>query len=314
MTNAQGPPDGTDGRLPSGDLRVPPLKASSRARVTKPTASALLASAVLLVIVLSPAGSDELVLATTTSTYDSGLLDHILPDFESRHGVEVKVIAAGTGQALRLGRAGDADVLLVHAPEEELAFVESGHGLYRRAVMYNEFIIVGPPDDPAEVDGQGSATDALRLISERQATFCSRGDDSGTHARERALWAEAGLSYSRIASRESSDWYMSLGQGMGDTLRMASDLGGYALTDEGTFYALEGELDLDVHVSQAEGLRNQYSVVPVDGSRHNGVGQELAEAFASWMVSQRVQAMIDGYTREGRVLFHANAGEGSDGQ
>jgi tungstate transport system substrate-binding protein len=252
----------------------------------------------------------ELVLATTTSTYDSGLLDHIVPVFEEEFGVRVKVVATGTGQALRLGEAGDADVLMVHSPPAEIEFVEEGHGLFRVAVMHNEFILVGPTDDPAGIKDQPTAALALEAIFDTKSTFCSRGDDSGTYKKERSLWARTDVSYDKVSSREHSDWYLSLGQGMGDTLRMASDIGAYTLTDDGTFYALLDELDLEVLNSGDEELVNPYSVIPVNGSRHSNVEQDLAEAFADWMVSDEVQEMIANYTKDGRTLFIADALEG----
>lgn len=278
-------------------------------RTAPPIGLAVLVVVILVSVPLDPGSSGTLVLATTTSTYDSGLLDQIVQDFEHRYDCDVKVIAVGTGQALRLGEAGDADVLLVHAPDQEMEFVDAGHGLYRRQVMYNGFVIVGPRDDPAGVADASNVTIALERIVARKAVFCSRGDDSGTHSRERALWDDAGYEYDEISSQGNSDWYLSLGKGMGDTLRMASDIGGYALSDEGTFYAIEEDLELVVLVSGGVELRNQYSVIPVDGSEHGNVDEGLAADFADWIVSQKVQGMIDGYTKNGRTLFRANAGE-----
>jgi tungstate transport system substrate-binding protein len=270
--------------------------------------------AIVIVTILIVASMDlgeprELVLATTTSTYDSGLLDHILADYESSHDVRVKVVAVGSGQALRLGLDGDADVLLVHSPSEEVRFVEQGYGLFRQPVMYNEFVIVGPMSDPAGVADHENVADALNDIERSRQTFCSRGDDSGTHARERSMWVEAGFDYDDLTSRGNSEWYLSLGQGMGDTLRMASDLGGYTLTDAGTFFSIEGELDLVILLSDADELQNQYSVIPVNGSNHPSVNQEMAVEFASWMMSSSTQSMIDAYTRDGKSLFTANAME-----
>jgi len=269
---------------------------------------------VAAVLLMGPGddGQEELVMATTTSTYDSGLLDVLVPEFEKETGIEVKVIAVGTGQALRLGEAGDADVLLVHAPDQEIEFVEAGHGIYRWQVMYNNFFIVGPASDPAGIEGLTDAGEAMRRIHDNRSAFCSRGDDSGTHSRERTLWAAAGIDYADVSDESNSDWYLSLGQGMGDTLRTASDMEAYTLTDEGTFYAILTELDLDV-LSQGDAvLRNQYSVIPVDGSSHGRVNQKAAERFAEWIVSDEVQAMIDGYKKDGRALFIANAKEDQD--
>jgi len=249
----------------------------------------------------------ELVLATTTSTYDSGLLDHIIPEFMERYDVRVKVVATGTGQALRLGEAGDADVLLVHSPSAEIAFVEEGHGLERVAVMHNEYVLVGPANDPAGIRDQSTAAQALEAIFQTRSTFCSRGDDSGTDKMEHSLWALTDVPYGTISSREQSGWYLSLGQGMGDTLRTASEMGAYTLTDDGTFYALMDDLDLEVLNSGDKTLENLYSVIPVTGSRHPNVEEDLAMKFADWIVSEEIQEMIDTYTRDGRTLFSANA-------
>lgn len=264
----------------------------------------------VVAMVMSDAGTGpkgELVLATTTSTYDSGLLDHIIPVFEEEFNVRVKVVATGTGQALRLGEAGDADVLLVHSPPAEMEFVEEGHGLYRAAVMHNEFVMVGPTDDPAGIKDLPTAALALKAIFETRSTFCSRGDDSGTHKKERTLWTLTDVSYDTVSSRENSDWYLSLGQGMGDTLRMASDMEAYALTDDGTFYALLDKLDLKVLDSGDEELVNPYSVIPINGSRHPNVEEDLAKKFSDWIVSVEIQEMIDAYTRDGKTLFTADA-------
>jgi len=249
-----------------------------------------------------------LLLATTTSTYDSGLLDHILPDFEAKHDCEVKVTAVGTGQALEMGKNGDADVLLVHSRTREEAFVADGYGLYRRDVMYNQFVIVGPITDPAGIAGGTDAEAALRAIKAAGATFCSRGDDSGTHGKERAVWEAAGYDYTGISDKSNSSWYMSLGAGMGDTLRTAHELGAYTLADEGTFYAMEGELDLVILVRGDGVLFNQYGAMPVNPDGHQNVNSEMGQAFAEWITSAPVQEMIDGYVRNGHQLFTANAG------
>jgi tungstate transport system substrate-binding protein len=256
-----------------------------------------------------PGPKDELVLATTTSTYDSGLLDHIVPLFEEEYDVRVKVVATGTGQALRLGEAGDADVLLVHSPPAEIEFVKKGHGLDRVAVMHNQFVLVGPADDPAGVRDQPTAALAMEAIFRTRSTFCSRGDDSGTDRKERSLWELTTVSDGTVSSRENSDWYLSLGQGMGDTLRTASDMGAYTLTDDGTYYALADDLDLEVLSSGDEELVNPYSVIPVTNDHHANVEVDLAMKFADWIVSEEIQEKIDTYTRDGRTLFIANAVE-----
>jgi tungstate transport system substrate-binding protein len=273
----------------------------------------VVAISLILAVVLSipgGKGEGELVLATTTSTYDSGLLDHIIPVFEKEHDVRVKVVATGTGQALRLGEAGDADVLMVHSPPAEIQFIEGGYGLYRVAVMHNEFVLVGPSKDPADIKGKATAAEALEAIFTSRATFCSRGDDSGTHNKERALWAMTDVPYGTVSSHEHSDWYLSLGQGMGDTLRTASQKGAYTLTDDGTYYALLDELDLEIlNVGDAQ-LMNPYHVIPVNGTMHANVEEELAKAFADWIVTPAVQGMINDYTRDGQTLFTADALQG----
>ncbi len=247
---------------------------------------------------------DELVLATTTSTYDSGLLDEIIPHFEEEHEVSVKIMAMGTGQAIELGKRGDADVLLVHAPEREEKFVDDGHGEYRYEVMYNQFVIVGPENDPAGSNGLSDTDEALNRIYENESMFCSRGDDSGTHFKEIELWENAGFDYEDQIDVPDSDWYNSLGQGMGDTLRFADERNSYTLTDEGTYIAMKNEInDLDRHVEGDEALINQYGVIPVNQARQ----LDLAEEFAEWIITDEVQEMIDNYTVEEKKLFTANA-------
>ncbi|MFW6047749.1 MAG: substrate-binding domain-containing protein [Candidatus Natronoplasma sp.] len=247
---------------------------------------------------------DELMLATTTSTYDSGLLDEIIPYFEEEHDVDVKITAVGTGQALEMGKRGDADVLLVHAPDIEEEFVKDGYGRYRYDVMYNEFVIVGPEEDPAGLNGLTDTDEAFNRIYDNQSTFSSRGDGSGTHVKEMELWESAGFDYDNQIDDPDSGWYNSLGQGMGDTLRFADEKDSYTLTDEGTYISMQQEIDdLDIHVRGDEALFNQYGVIAVDGARD----PELAEGFAEWIISKDVQDMIDNYTIDGKKVFTANA-------
>lgn len=250
---------------------------------------------------------NELVLATTTSTYDSGLLDTIIPNFEEQYDVDVKIVAVGTGQALELGRNGDADVLLVHATSRELEFVADGYGMYRMDVMYNQFIIVGPDSNPAGIAGTSNVSAALNIIYNTGSNFCSRGDDSGTNIKEIGLWEDAEFDHAGISSESNSTWYHSLGQGMGDTLRTASEMGAYTMADQGTFYSLENELTLDIAVEGDESLFNQYGVLPVNGTMHGNVNQEMADNFAHWITSANVQSMIDNYTKNNHVLFTGNA-------
>ena len=202
------------------------------------------------------AGTGRLILATTTSTDDSGLLDYILPIFEEEYGAEVEVIAVGTGQALALGQDGNADVLLVHSRARELEFMDAGHGVRREEVMYNDFIIVGPAEDPAGIRGMADAAEAMRKISE-SSVFISRGDESGTHTKELSIWKAAEI-------EPAGDWYLSVGQGMGDVLNMASEQQAYTLSDRATYLALRDNLNLEILVEGDERLFNPYGVIAVN--------------------------------------------------
>jgi tungstate transport system substrate-binding protein len=251
-------------------------------------------------------------LATTTSTYDSGLLDAILPDFESKYNARVDVVAVGTGQAIALGENGDADVILVHARAKEDAFVASGNGLPRHDVMYNDFVIVGPPDDPAGISGMQSASEALAAIAAAQQPFASRGDDSGTNTKELALWAAAS-----IEPDPDSGWYLSLGQGMGATLQFANEKPAYTLTDRGTFLAQKDNLPgLTVLVggdtiddNPDKALYNPYGVIPVNPDTHQGIDVDLANQFVEWLTSLDTQEMIGKYGIEkfGQPLFYPDS-------
>jgi tungstate transport system substrate-binding protein len=255
-------------------------------------------------------GEAVLRLATTTSTADSGLLDAILPDFEAQNNARVDVVAVGTGQAIEIGEAGDADVILVHARAREDAFVEAGHGTARYDVMYNDFIIVGPVDDPAGVSGMATAAEALAAIAAAEAPFASRGDDSGTHTKELSLWEAAGVA-------PEGDWYNSLGQGMGETLTFANESGAYTLTDRGTYLSMSATLaDLAVMVGGASiadnadpALLNPYGVIPVNPDKSANINAELAEAFVQWITSPAVQEQIGAYGVDtfGQPLFYPNA-------
>lgn len=239
----------------------------------------------------------HLILATTTSTYDSGLLDYILPDFEATYNAKVDVVSVGTGQALALGESGDADVLLVHARAREDAFVEAGHGLIRYDVMYNDFVIIGPADDPAGIKGMTAAADALATIADAGATFVSRGDDSGTHTKEKDLWAAAEIT-------PEGDWYISAGQGMGEVITMSAELQGYTLSDRATYAARKAEgLELEVLVEGDPALYNPYGVIPVNPAVHPGVNSDMAQAFALWIISLPTQDLIASYQRDGTQLF-----------
>lgn len=244
-----------------------------------------------------------IVLASTTSTRNSGLFDRILPLFEEETGIAVRVVAVGTGQAIRLARNGDADVLLVHHRASEEAFVAEGHGTARFDLMYNDFVLVGPADDPAEIAGMTDAAAALRTIADREAPFLSRGDDSGTHKRERTLWEAAG----RDAAAASGTWYREAGQGMGATLNTASMMAAYTLTDRATWLKQREALDLRLLLAGDPRLRNQYGVIAVNPAMHPHVRAEAARRFVGWLLSPAGQTAVSAVTIDGERLFTPNA-------
>ncbi|MFO7663754.1 MAG: substrate-binding domain-containing protein [Chloroflexota bacterium] len=275
----------------------------------------LLCLSLVIILMIAGCGSAEpevLRLATTTSTADSGLLDAILPDFEERNNARVDVVAVGTGQAIQLGEAGDADVILVHARAREDAFVADGHGPYRRDVMFNDFILVGPADDPAGVQDTSLAADALGTIATAEALFASRGDDSGTHSKEISLWTQSGTT-----PDPAGGWYQSLGQGMGETLIYANEAGAYTLTDRGTFLSMRDNLPnltvivggQSIDANQDPALLNPYGVIPVDPAKSPAINGPLAEAFVDWLNSPEVQVMIGQFGLEtfGQPLFYPDA-------
>jgi tungstate transport system substrate-binding protein len=246
-----------------------------------------------------PDKAQNLILATTTSTEDSGLLSYLLPFFQEECGVAVEVIAVGTGQALQLGKDGNADVVLVHARSSEDAFMDEGHGVRREDVMYNDFVIVGPPDDAAGVGGMTDAAQAFAQIAEAEATFVSRGDDSGTHTKEKAIWSAAGV-------EPSGDWYVSAGQGMGAVLTMADELQAYTLSDRATYLArtLEGT-DLFTQVEGDPILFNPYGVMAVNPDKSPEIKLDLANQFIDWLISVPTQEKISefGVDQFGAPLF-----------
>jgi tungstate transport system substrate-binding protein len=252
-----------------------------------------------------PAGSGKapIILATTTSTQDSGLLDTLIPAFEKASGYTVKTVAVGSGQAIEMGSRGEADVLLVHSPAAEEKMVAAGKGVNRRTVMHNDFILVGPPSDPAHVKG-ADATEAMARIARARAAFISRGDDSGTNTFELKLWGKAGV-------KPKGSWYQESGQGMGATLQIANDKDAYTISDRGTFLATDNARDLKILVEGGEALLNVYHVIEIpeaNGSRVNTAG---GNAFADWMVSPGTQAMIATFGKEkyGQPLFTPDAGK-----
>lgn len=249
------------------------------------------------------AADRSIVLQSTTSTANSGLYDHILPRFTDATGVRVNVVAVGTGQAIKNARNGDGDVLLVHAKSAEETFVEDGYGVERFDVMYNDFVIVGPPGDPARVAGMTDAITALAKIAKSGAVFASRGDDSGTHKKEMALWRMAGID----PVIDSGGWYRETGSGMGATLNVAVGMDAYALTDRGTWISFSNRGEHGVLVESDDDLFNQYGVILVNPARHANVKSAEGQAFIDWILSEQGQAAIASYRRGGQQLFFPNA-------
>lgn len=265
----------------------------------------LLAPLVGLALALAPSARAQeatITVASTTSTVNSGLFEHILPIFTAATGIEVRVLSQGTGQALETGRRGDADVVFVHARAAEEAFVAQGFGVERKPVMYNDFVVVGPASDPAGIAGGTDAPAALAAIARAKVPFASRGDDSGTHQAERALWEAAGIV-------PAGDWYRETGSGMGATLNLAAEMPAYTLTDRGTWTVFGNKADLEILVEGDRRLFNQYGVVLVDPERHPSVNARAGQAFVDWLVSDAGQAAIAGYTVGGRQLFFPNASD-----
>ena len=241
----------------------------------------------------------QMVLATTTSTRDTGLLDTLVPAFEHTGKCSVKTVAVGSGQAIDLGARGQADVLLVHSPDAEKTFMAQGHGASRLAVMHNDFVLVGPPADPAKVSHAGGVVPALQVIADAKASFASRADDSGTNAKELKLWKQAGIT-------PSGSWYIKTGQGMGPTLTIASQKRAYTLSDRGTFLATKN-LDSKILVQGGQPLQNPYHVIVVE---HSGTNVGCAQAFSRWITSAPTQRVIArfGKRQYGQALFHPDAG------
>jgi tungstate transport system substrate-binding protein len=267
-------------------------------------------TACVLVGVLGPSAHAEknVILATTTSTQDSGLLDVLIPAFEKKTGYFVKTIAVGSGQAMAMGQKGEADVLLVHSPDAEKKFVADGYGVNRRLVMHNDFIIVGPSGDPAKIKGTRSSVDALKKIAATKSLFLSRGDNSGTNAKELSLWKAASLKL------EGEKWYQQTGLGMGQTLNVASEKQGYALADRGTYLALKKTLSLEILVQGDRGLLNIYHVIEPNPAKFPKVNTPGGKAFADFMVSSEAQDMIKtfGVSKFGSPLFFPDAGKKED--
>ncbi len=266
----------------------------------------------LMVFLMTGCGStdedahkNELVMATTTSTESSGLLEFILPDFEAQHGIDVKVVAVGTGAALQMGKDGEADVILAHAAEQEEELVRAGDTVGRFDVMYNDYIIIGPAADPAGLmeNANSEVRTGFRLIAENEASFVSRGDNSGTHMMELTLWEDAGF------DEPSGDWYIEAGQGMGDVIQMANELEAYTMSDRATYLSMLNSIDLVILLEGDEVLFNQYGVMAVNPDKGEHINYPAAEKFVEWILAPETQDMIAefGIDEFGEPLFYPNA-------
>ena len=266
---------------------------------------AMVATVFLLMAPFAVAQEKTIILATTTSTQDSGLLDVLIPVFEKQTGYMVKTIAVGSGQAMAMGQKGEADVLLVHSPAAEKKFVEEGYGVNKRLVMHNDFIIVGPSEDPVKLKGTKSAAEAFKKMASAQALFISRGDNSGTHSKEKDVWKVAGLKY------EGEKWYQQTGLGMGQTLNVAAEKKGYTLADRGTYLSMAKTLKLEILVEGDAVLLNIYHVIEVNPAKWAKVNVPGAKAFADFMVSRETQDTIKtfGVEKFGSPLFFPDAGK-----
>jgi tungstate transport system substrate-binding protein len=264
----------------------------------------VLAATITLVAAAPVRAQDKsIVVASTTSTQDSGLFSHILPLFKAKTGIDVKVVAQGTGQALDTGRRGDADVLFVHAKAQEEKFVADGFGVKRYPVMYNDFVLIGPRSDPAGIKGMTDVAEALKAIKSKGASFISRGDRSGTHIAELDLWKAAGIDI----GKDKGPWYKEIGQGMGAALNTASAANAYVLADRGTWLSFKNRGDLDILVAGDKRLFNQYGVILVNPEKHPHVKKALGQAFIDWLVSPEGQKAIADYKINGQELFFPNA-------
>ena len=278
-----------------------------------PTRRLLLAFAGLTALApasLSPALAQDksIVVASTTSTQDSGLFGHILPLFKQKTGIDVKVVAQGTGQALDTARRGDADVVFVHAKSAEQKFLDEGFGVKRYPVMYNDFVLIGPKGDPAGIKGGKDIVKALTTIKEKAAPFISRGDRSGTHVAELNLWKVAGIDIAKEKeSKQLGPWYRDIGQGMGAALNTASASNAYVLSDRGTWLSFKNRGDLGIVVEGDKRLFNQYGVMLVNPAKHATVKKDLGQQFIDWLVSPEGQKAIADYKINGEQLFYPNA-------
>jgi tungstate transport system substrate-binding protein len=289
----------------------------------------LIIALVVVMLASRPVTAAEKVIkmSTTTSTENSGLLDVLLPEFEKDTGIKIKVFAKGTGAAIRDGTDGNVDIIFVHAKAREEQFVTDGYGAYRLGVMHNDFVIVGPTTDPAGIKGMKNGSEALKKIAEAKASFVSRGDDSGTHTKEQALWKATGLPLQTqrteivvkgqkkgltfIYPGGLGEWYLSIGQGMGKTLTFADEKRAYTLADRGTYleykYGKQPAVELDILCEGDPLLFNPYGIIPINPKKYPHVKFDLADQFAKWLVSPKVQAMIARYKIQGKQAFYPDA-------
>lgn len=252
-------------------------------------------------MLVSPVAAEEtLRLATTTSTYETGLLDYVLPPFEKKYDVKIHIISVGTGKAIKLGENGDVDIILVHAREAENKFMEDGFGVNRRDVMYNDFVILGPEDDPAGINKASGAKEALEKIRAGGATFVSRGDDSGTHKKEKYIW-------SLINVKPEGKWYLESGQGMSATLRMADEKNAYVIVDRATYLSNKMTLRLKIIIENDPLLLNPYGIIAVSPYKHPHTRYELSMALIAWTTSPECQEMIGKYKKFGEKMYHPSA-------
>jgi tungstate transport system substrate-binding protein len=268
-----------------------------------------LTAALVVTALATPVLAQEksIVVASTTSTQDSGLFGHILPLFKQKTGIDVKIIAQGTGQALETARRGDADVVFVHAKAQEEKFIADGFGVKRYPVMYNDFVLIGPKDDPAGVRGATEITAAIKAIKDKAAPFVSRGDKSGTHTAELNLWKAAGVDI----SKDKGAWYKEIGQGMGAALNTAASMNGYVLADRGTWISFKNRGDLDLLVEGDRRLFNQYGIILVNPVKHPHVKAGLGQIFIDWVISPEGQQAIADYKIDGKQLFFPNTTSGA---
>ena len=277
---------------------------------TRRTFIALAVAASFVAVAPAVAQDKSIVVASTTSTQDSGLFEYLLPIFKQETGITVKVLALGTGQALDTARRGDADVVFVHAKSAEEKFLAEGEGVKRYPVMYNDFVIIGPKSDPARLKGMTNVATALHTIKDKQAPFISRGDRSGTHIAELALWKDAGIDIEKdLHEKGLGPWYKPIGQGMGAALNTAAASGAYVLSDRATWLRFKNKADLMVVVEGDKRLFNQYGVMLVNPAKHPNVKRDLGQTFVDWVVSPNGQKAIGSYKINGEQLFIANAGD-----